>query len=193
MLKQFYVYLWLRQDGTPYYVGKGQGDRAYRSSKSHRPPTDKSLILLQEFPNEADALAAEVFLIAYYGRYDIGMGRLRNRTDGGEGISNPSPETRQKLSAAASLRTMPVTLKERLRLIHLGMKHSPVTRDKMRGPRKPYKKRRPYILGTRHPHSPEIKQRMSESAKRRVLRDGVSQLVEMGKKGAAVRWHTKEN
>jgi predicted XRE-type DNA-binding protein len=70
--------------------------------------------LIQEFPSEADALAAEMFLIAYYGRKDLGTGCLRNRTDGGEGISNPSTETRRKLS-----------------LLHLGKSWSPETRAKL--------------------------------------------------------------
>jgi hypothetical protein len=84
---EFYTYLWLREDGTPYYVGKGQGRRAQRGHVRIFPPIDPSRILIQEFPSEADALEAEKFLISYYGRKDLGVGCLRNLTDGGEGTS----------------------------------------------------------------------------------------------------------
>jgi hypothetical protein len=80
---QFYTYLWLREDGTPYYVGKGTGKRAIRKGS----PQDLTRILIQEHESEADAFTAEIFLIAYYGRIDLGTGCLRNRTDGGEGHS----------------------------------------------------------------------------------------------------------
>lgn len=80
--KIFYTYLWLREDGTPYYVGKGNDRRAYRRGC---PPHDR--ILIQPHPSEQDAFAAEVFFISYYGRKDVGTGCLRNLTDGGEGNS----------------------------------------------------------------------------------------------------------
>jgi hypothetical protein len=78
----FYTYLWLREDGTPYYVGKGSSKRAFRKGC---PPHDR--VLIQPHPSEQDAFAAEVFLIAYYGRIDIGTGILRNLTDGGDGTA----------------------------------------------------------------------------------------------------------
>lgn len=82
---KFYTYLYLREDGTPYYVGKGSGRRAYRQSRRRiKPPQDVERILVQEFPSETDALAAEVFLITYYGRKDLGTGKLLNRTEGGD-------------------------------------------------------------------------------------------------------------
>jgi hypothetical protein len=93
-VKTFYTYLWLREDGTPYYVGKGHSKRAIRKGS----PQDLSRILIQEHESEQDAFTAEVFLIAYYGRIDLGTGCLRNRTDGGEGHSNPSAETRHKIA-----------------------------------------------------------------------------------------------
>jgi hypothetical protein len=98
----FYTYFWLREDGTPYYVGKGTGNRFWNSRPGHRPPTDRARILIQEFPSEADALAAEIFLIAFYGRKDNGTGILRNRTDGGDGISGyrHTCESRALLSLA---------------------------------------------------------------------------------------------
>lgn len=90
----FYTYLWLREDGTPYYVGKGTGNRAFRKGS---PPVDR--IILQEWPSETDALQAEQFLIGYYGRKDAG-GLLHNFTDGGDGVTGMrhSQESRARIS-----------------------------------------------------------------------------------------------
>ncbi len=110
----FYTYLWLREDGTPYYVGKGTNNRAYvRHRMGNAPPKDR--VILQEHPSEQDAWDAEMFLIDYYGRKDLGTGCLINRTDGGEGGGvNPSEATREKQ-----------------RTSHLGHKASTETRQRM--------------------------------------------------------------
>jgi NUMOD3 motif len=83
---QFYAYLWLRIDGTPYYAGKGSGDRAF-SVKTHKvkPPVDRSRIVIYFVLSEAEAFDLEMTLIAWYGRKDLGTGCLRNFTNGGEG------------------------------------------------------------------------------------------------------------
>jgi hypothetical protein len=96
----YYTYLWLREDGSAYYVGKGSGNRAF---KRHRgccalhPPKDRSRILIIELDSEIDAFTVERELISYYGRKDLGTGCLHNLTDGGDGISSVSIETRQKM------------------------------------------------------------------------------------------------
>lgn len=91
----FYTYLWLREDGTPSYAGKGKERRAFRRGA---PPLDR--IILQYFESEQDALDAERFLIAFYGRKDLGTGCLRNLTDGGDGLLSPSPQVREKMRAS---------------------------------------------------------------------------------------------
>jgi hypothetical protein len=87
----FYVYLWLREDGTPYYVGKSKPDRNNRaySSLGHRVPCPKDIsrIIVQDYDSEQEAFDAEIFFIAFFGRIDLGTGRLRNLTDGGEGTA----------------------------------------------------------------------------------------------------------
>jgi hypothetical protein len=85
----FYTYLWLREDGTPYYVGKGKGNRAFvnRGRKAIYRPVDDLRILIQEHESELDAFEAEKFLILYYGRLDLGTGCLHNLTNGGDGTS----------------------------------------------------------------------------------------------------------
>ena len=126
-MEKFYTYLWLREDGTPYYAGKGSGRRGL-DSDGHlvNRPKDKTNILIQYFPTEADAFFAEKYLIAYYGRIDNGTGILRNRTDGGE---NPPknygkrPESFSKLlSELLTGRIGGMT----------GKRHSPETLEKMR-------------------------------------------------------------
>lgn len=99
----FYAYMWLREDGTPYYVGKGCAKRAFiRGSHHLRPPEDRARILIFSRGSEAEAMATERELIANWGRKDSGTGCLRNFTDGGDGVSGltHSVESRAKMSAA---------------------------------------------------------------------------------------------
>lgn len=101
-LNRFYTYAYLREDKTPYYIGKGEGDRAfYRRKRIIKPPKDKSrIILLKQNLTEQEAFKHEEYMIAVLGRKDLGTGILHNRTDGGEGCSGAirSEETKRKLS-----------------------------------------------------------------------------------------------
>ena len=88
----FYVYLYLREDGTPYYVGKGSKKRAWESHKRRNntqilPPDNSRIKIVEHMLTEEEALALEKKLIAEYGRKDLGTGILRNLTNGGEGIT----------------------------------------------------------------------------------------------------------
>jgi hypothetical protein len=83
-----YVYLYLRGNGTPYYVGKGSGRRAFAAHGDIPVPADRARILIQFWGSEEEALAAEICHIAMLGRKDLGEGSsnyLYNRTDGGRG------------------------------------------------------------------------------------------------------------
>ena len=104
----YYTYAYLREDKTPYYIGKGRGKRAYDKRRAIKPPTDKSRILfLKKNLTEAEAFKHEVYMIFVLGRKDLGTGILRNRTKGGDGASGAvrSAETRKKVSVANTGKT----------------------------------------------------------------------------------------
>jgi len=85
-MSTYYVYQYLREDLTPYYIGKGSGRRAWSKNHTIPVPPDKSRITIIACKlTESEALLLETKLISYYGRKDLNTGILRNRTSGGEG------------------------------------------------------------------------------------------------------------
>ena len=154
-MAKFYTYLWLREDGTPYYVGKGSGRRAYQS-QGHlmRRPKDRRNIQITPHATEAEAFEDERRLIKWFGRQDLGTGCLHNFTDGGDDGYRRGPWKQARKDAQA----------ERLKQQGIGGWNKgmrmPTVSEKLKG--------NTHTKG-KHTHSADGNRRISESKKDKPL------------------------
>lgn len=134
MYLHFYVYAYLRKDGTPYYIGKGQGDRFKHDHIWHRPPADHSqIIFLETNLTDLGALALERRMIRWYGRKDNGTGILINKTDGGEGVAGlvHSELSKQAISCSRQGKKLSALSKEKISKANINRKHTKEAKLKM--------------------------------------------------------------
>lgn len=163
----YYVYAYLRSEDSergqkysPYYIGKGCGQRAFNKRRSIAAPVDNSLIVfLEEGLTEKEAFALEKYAVSLYGRIDKGTGILWNMTDGGEGCSGlvMPEETRAKIARSLTGRKRPPEVIEKMAKSRKGFLHTEETKRKMSKSRRGKKK---------GPHSDATKQKISKSKAR---------------------------
>jgi hypothetical protein len=148
MTEEYYVYAYLRENGTPYYIGKGKGDRAYKKSRAVKPPPENRILIVLQNLTEEQAFSNERDFITWYGRLDINTGILENRTHGGEGSSGfrHTDEWRIRLKTESIFATN-----------NPGKNKSKETQEKIRQKSKEAMAR------------PEVRQRYLDSLKTRVL------------------------
>ena len=186
-MAQFYAYLWLRDNGTPYYVGKGSNRRAFEHHARIGAAPPACRIIVQEFENEKEAFEAERLLISIYGRKQFG-GLLCNLTDGGEGPvgSKMTPEwcaRNRELAIARGFgkRRMSPDEIERMRKRLTGKKRPQWAVENMRQwmlKNNPFRGKK---------HAEETRLRMREAALKRYTKNP-NRLKEIGALGRLSRW-----
>jgi hypothetical protein len=143
--RDYYVYALFRRDtGVPFYLGYGRGNRwlqherdtkrrqvngQLRRGNHHKESIIRQILLLsKDIPkikiaadltlNEAKRL--EIIFIAAIGRHPNGP--LTNLTAGGEGISRPTEELRQKISTSMASSPKASAARHQLAIYNTGRK-----------------------------------------------------------------------
>lgn len=201
----FYVYELRDETGRVFYVGKGSGSRmhaherrARRGERSHRSHVIRQIlarggevnpVVVFTSESEADAFAEEKRLIAFYGR-----AALTNKTDGGDGISNPSDDVRERIAASRRGKIASEETRLRQRLAKLGTHRTDETKAKIaafqKNQPKPWAravavenaKKRPF-LGKRH--TPETIEKMRKAKRGHVVTEETRRKISETKKRKA--------
>jgi len=117
----YYVYVYLNEDGVPFYVGKGKGKRIdCRWGRKFQIPPQNRRVKIYENITESEALDKEKKLIER-----IGKDNLVNKTTGGQGVSgltfNHSEEWKTMMSNKFTGECNPF----------YGQRHTKITKSKM--------------------------------------------------------------
>ncbi len=156
---RFYTYAYLREDRTPYYVGKGCGDRIRKRKRTDiKPPKDKSrIIFLKQNLTEENAYKHEIYMISVFGRKDLGTGILYNKTNGGDGVCNMSEKTKQKIKEKRAKQVFSDETREKIRKALKGKRRPPEVIEKIKQGRTGIK------------HTEEAKQKIKEKRANQVF------------------------
>jgi hypothetical protein len=157
----------LREDGTPYYIGKGKGRRAYHPyNRNAKCPPKERILFLKINLTEEEAFRHEVYMIAVLGRKDIGTGILRNLSSGGDGPTSgwvPTEETKNNISKGMKGKNKkPKSAEHREKISNAlkGRKPKPITEETRKKLSIASKNRK------RQPCSEETKKKISEARKK---------------------------
>jgi hypothetical protein len=196
----FYVYELRDPNGKCFYVGKGKGRRMYehRYRAKHGDMTHRACKIRKIWKAGLDFSAIKVFyskieeevfieerrLILLYGREN-----LTNKTDGGDGASNPTKEVREKIATMRRGRVASVETREKQRNAKLGKPCNKETRAKIsayqRGSKHPWAKQPQSLLATfkGRKHTPETIARMRAAKLGHAVNQSTRDKISASKRG----------
>jgi hypothetical protein len=214
----FYVYAYIDpRDNTPFYIGKGHGDRDQdhlRRSVYTNPVHSKRFlykkirkliaagvqpVIHRVLDNLSEDLAFfwETFFIHALGRRNLGTGSLCNLTNGGEGTSGllVSAETRRKQSQShIGIRQSPEVCRLRAEA-RRGYRHTEETKHKISvahcGKTLSTEHRKKLSEAHSHP-SDETRKKLSEARKKRVISEATRLKISLSNRGRKCSEATKQ-
>ena len=199
----FYNYIYLDEEGIPYYVGKGCEDRAfeqhYQGERSIPLPSESDRVLIKFCQSEGEAFSVELFFISFYGRKDLSTGSLWNLTNGGQGCSSRIclENVRKKISKTLSGRPRPphigilTSMRFKNKKLNLTQQQTEARRQRMLGENNPMAHMSSPMLGKQHKQ--EAKDKISNRAANRWASYTPEKSSEIMKKAATTRKNNPNN